>query len=70
MFEILTLIQTKKMEKIPIILFNHKFWEPMHKFIKETLVHKMKTVGDKDDELYQIVDNEESIIRVIEEYYA
>jgi len=67
LFEVLTLIQTKKMEKIPVILYDHKFWGPMHEFIKKTMVHDEETVGDLDDELYQIVDSVDGIMKVIKD---
>ena len=66
LFEVLTLIQTKKIKKIPVILFNHEFWQPLHEYIKMTMVHDVETVSDEDDELYQIVDDEETIIKLIE----
>ncbi len=65
LFEVLTLIQTHKMTRVPVILVNHKFWQPLHGFIKETLVHDVDTIADEDDELYQIVDSEESVFKVL-----
>lgn len=65
LFEVLTLIQTKKMPKLPVILVDHAFWEPLHVFIKKTMVHDLETVHDEDDELYEIVDTEEAIMEVI-----
>ena len=56
------------MERIPVILFGHDFWGPMHKFIKEIFVHKFETIGDEDDELYQIVDNVDSAIGLIKDF--
>ena len=67
LFEVLTLIQTRKIAKIPVILFNHEFWQPLHTYIKKTLVHDVETVSDEDDELYQIVDTEEAILKIIEQ---
>jgi predicted Rossmann-fold nucleotide-binding protein len=66
LFEILTLIQTKKIKKRPVVLFDHAYWEPLHAFIKEVLVHRVATIDDRDDELYQIVDDPESAFRLIE----
>ena len=65
LFEILTLIQTKKVPKVPVILVGHEFWEPMHLYIKKLFVHKFETVSDEDDELYQIVDSIESVMKLI-----
>lgn len=68
LFEVLTLIQTKKIKKVPVILFDHAFWGPLHKYIKTTLVHDVDTISSEDDEIYQIVDSEESILKVIEDF--
>lgn len=66
LFEVLTLIQTKKIQKMPVILIDHEFWGPLHFFIKKLFVHKFETVSDEDDELYQIVDSHESAMEIIE----
>lgn len=68
LFEVLTLIQTKKMKKVPVILYDHEFWGPLHSYIKQTLVHDIDTISSEDDEIYQIVDSEESILKVIEDF--
>lgn len=65
LFEVLTLMQTKKIKRRPVILYDHAFWGPLHTFIKKILVHDVKTVGPEDDELYQIVDSVESVMEVI-----
>ncbi|MBD3311413.1 MAG: TIGR00730 family Rossman fold protein [Candidatus Magasanikbacteria bacterium] len=66
LFEVLTLIQTKKISKVPVLLYDHKFWQPLHSFIKKIFVHQLETVGDEDDEIYQIVDDIDSIVKIIE----
>ena len=68
LFEILTLIQTKKMEKIPILLLDHSFWKPLHAYVKKIFVHNFETIESEDDELYQIVDHETNLVRVLEDY--
>ncbi len=65
LFEVLTLIQTKKMKKMPIILVDHAYWEPLHVFIKKVMVHDLETVHDEDDELYEVVDSEEAVMEVV-----
>lgn len=56
-FEIVTLVQTKKIRPIPIILFGKKFWEPLASFI-ETVVYKEYANIDKENmDLYVIVDS-------------
>ncbi len=66
LFEVLTLMQTGKMSRRPVVLFDHKFWGPLHTFIKEDLVHRFATISNEDDEFYQIVDNIDSVMEVME----
>jgi uncharacterized protein (TIGR00730 family) len=68
LFEVLTMIQTKKMKPRPIILLDHDFWQPMHSFIKKMLVHDIATISDEDDELYQIVDSEQGVMEVLKKW--
>lgn len=69
-FEVLTLMQTGKMVKRPVILYDHSFWGPLHTYIKEVLYHGVGTISDTDDELYQIVDDVDSIFTAIEQWKA
>lgn len=47
LFEILTLIQTKKVENFPVVLMGKEFWQPLRSLIEERLV-EAKTI-DKED---------------------
>lgn len=64
-FEIITLIQTNKIEKVPLVLVGKKFWKPIDKFIKKSLCKKYKTIGKKDIDLYTMTDDEDEIIKII-----
>jgi uncharacterized protein (TIGR00730 family) len=64
-FEIITLIQTKKIEKVPVILVGEKFWKPIAKFIKKDLCKKYKTINLEDVDLYTLTDDENKIIDII-----
>ncbi|MEA3399354.1 MAG: TIGR00730 family Rossman fold protein [Patescibacteria group bacterium] len=67
LFEILTLRQTNKINNIPIILVGSDFWNPLQKFIDETIVEKYKTVDKRELEIYKIVDDEDEILKAIKE---
>ena len=56
-FEILTLVQTKKIRKAPIVLFGKAYWGPLLAFIEKTLYTEHKTVDEKDMSLYVLVDS-------------
>lgn len=64
LFEILTLIQTGKIEKRPVILVGTSYWNNLDKFIKENLLAREK-IDAEDVNLYTITDNEEEVIEII-----
>lgn len=65
LFEVLTLQQTGKIGKIPVILFGSDFWNPIEKMIKEVLLEKYQTINKEDMNLYIIKDNEDEILEII-----
>jgi hypothetical protein len=65
LFEILTLQQTNKIGRIPVILFGTEFWNPIDKTIRENLLEKFNTVSEKDVNLYVITDDEDEILDII-----
>jgi uncharacterized protein (TIGR00730 family) len=56
-FEIVTLVQTKKIRQVPIILFGREYWEPLLSFIEKTLYQKNATINESDTSLYTLVDS-------------
>jgi len=65
-FEVLTLIQTKKIPGyIPIICVNRKFWEPIMKWIEEVNYGKNKFIDKEDMEFYRVVDTAEEAFEII-----
>lgn len=67
LFEILTLEQTNKIGKIPVILYGSEFWSPIEKVIKEILLDKYQTINKEDSEIYKIMDDEDEILKLIKE---
>ncbi len=64
-FEILTLVQTKKVESVPIILVGSEYWRPLEKFIlNEVLSRGM--IDSEDMNLFFIEDNEQKILDIIQ----
>jgi uncharacterized protein (TIGR00730 family) len=66
--EILTLTQTGKSEKIPIILVNSDFWCGLIDWIKNRMFEE-KTIGAKDLELISIIDDPKQVVSAILDYY-
>jgi len=70
LFEALTLIQTEKIGKFPIILVGKSFWEGLVSWIKDVLLHKYKYICDKDLDLFSIVDDADSAVEIINKFYS
>lgn len=56
-FELVTLIQTKKIKPIPIILLGKDFWIPLLSWIEEMLYKKYGAIDEKDMAIYTLVDS-------------
>ncbi len=69
LFEAITLIQTKKIGKFPIILVGTEFWGGMMDWIKATLLEKYGNVSPKDMDLFHLVDTDEEVVSIINNFY-
>ncbi|HWH07464.1 MAG TPA: TIGR00730 family Rossman fold protein [Candidatus Paceibacterota bacterium] len=54
--EIVTLVQTKKIRKVPIVLYGKEYWDPFIKIFEERLYKEYKAVDEADLDLYKVVD--------------
>jgi len=68
LFESLTLIQTQRMERFPVILFGSKYWKGLVDWIKNALVTE-RNIDPKDLNLFQVVDTPEAVVSAIKEFY-
>jgi uncharacterized protein (TIGR00730 family) len=64
-FEILTLVQTKKIPKVPIILVGRDYWEPLRDFILDNVYVEHGAVDEEDLSLYRIEDDHDRIVDII-----
>ncbi|OGF33053.1 Rossman fold protein, TIGR00730 family [Candidatus Falkowbacteria bacterium RIFOXYD2_FULL_35_9] len=63
--EILTLIQTRKMQKTPIILVGIKFWTPLIKWFEKSFRDQYKTIHSEDLKLFNLVDSAEEVMKIV-----
>jgi len=63
-FETMVLIQTKKIERFPVIIMGKDFWGPLDSFIQESLVAK-GTISEKDLDLIHVTDDPDEAIEII-----
>lgn len=67
LFEILTLIQTKKMEPAPIILVGKDFWKPLDSYIRYYFRDDMETIDPDDPQLYYITDDLTEVVTIADQ---
>lgn len=65
-FEILTLVQTRKIPKIPLVLIGREYWGPLCEWFENALRDEFKTVSPGDLELYHLVDTVDEAFEIIE----
>ncbi len=63
LFEILTLEQTGKMGKVPILLYDSKYWNPLVDIIKSGLAKEYKTISPEDVQLFKVVDSLDEVMK-------
>lgn len=68
MFEVITLMQTGKMPRVPVILVGKKYWKPLDKFIKKHVL-KNGLISNGDERIYTITEDFRTIRRLINKSY-
>lgn len=65
LFEILTLIQTGKIRKNPVILVGSDFWKPLEVYIKHVLLEVHGAINKADLDLFVITDDHDLIEKIV-----
>jgi len=69
LFEILALMQTRKIDRTPVVLVGSDFWRPFDAAIRQVMLDQYQTIAYEDTELYRIYDNYDDIVNYINETY-
>lgn len=69
LFEAMTLIQTNKIDKFPIILVGSQFWTGLVDWFKQTLLDEFKNISPEDLDIFKVVDTSEEVLDIIEKFY-
>jgi uncharacterized protein (TIGR00730 family) len=70
LFEALTLIQTKKVARFPIIMVGTEYWSGLLSWINTVMCEKEKNINPEDMNLIKLVDTAEDVVKVIDEFYG
>jgi uncharacterized protein (TIGR00730 family) len=68
LFEALTLVQTKKVTKFPVVLLGTEYWGGLYDWISKTVLESGK-VGEKDISLLHLTDDVDDAVKVVHDAY-
>ena len=66
----MTLIQTQKIGKFPIICVGADYWGGLFDWIKEVMLKKEMNISEEDLDLYTLVDTPEDAVQQIDQFYS
>ncbi|HLT81636.1 MAG TPA: TIGR00730 family Rossman fold protein [Cyclobacteriaceae bacterium] len=69
LMEALTLIQTHKTARFPVVMVGKKFWSGLVDWFRDALLHE-GMISPEDLDLYNIVDTPEEAVKVIDDFYS
>ncbi|PIW97173.1 TIGR00730 family Rossman fold protein, partial [Candidatus Kaiserbacteria bacterium CG_4_8_14_3_um_filter_38_9] len=64
-FEIVTLIQTKKIDPLPIVLIGSEYWNPLIVWFEKDLLKKHKVINKEDLDLFKVFDSVDEAVKYI-----
>lgn len=70
LFEVLTLVQTKKITQVPIVLVGKSYWTGLKDWIINTLLAEENNIAAKDLALIPITDDIEEVVQIINNFYG
>jgi hypothetical protein len=68
-FEAITLIQTNKIARFPVVLVGKSYWKGLVEWVKEQLLRENPFISEEDLNLFSIVETGEEAVRVINDFY-
>lgn len=69
LFEVLTLVQTRKITPVPIILVGTQFWHGMREWIRTVMLEQEGNISPEDINLLPMTDDPEEVVRIINDFY-
>jgi len=68
LFEAITLIQTNKLVRFPVVLIDKKYWKGLIDWIKERMLEE-GMISDDELDIFNLVDSVEEAVEVIDDFY-
>jgi uncharacterized protein (TIGR00730 family) len=70
MFEAITLIQTEKIGKFPIVLIGKEYWSGLVKWLREEMLEDEGNISPRDLDLFTIVETADEAVDIINNFYS
>lgn len=70
LFEAITLIQTKKIGKFPIVLIGIDYWSGLVDWIKQRMLEEEENISEKDLDIFSVVDTAKEAVEKLDLFYS
>ena len=70
LFEALTLMQTEKIKKQPIVLYDSTFWAGLLDWFQSVMAERYQTISPDDHKLFYMADSPEQVVKAIEDFHV
>ena len=65
LFGVMTLVQTGKIPRVPIVLFGSEFWNPLKSFVVDEMLKKHHAIDERDLQLFEITDSIDRAVEIV-----
>ncbi len=69
LFEALTLIQTKKISRRPVVLIGHAYWDGLIEWIRSAMLEQEHNISPEDLDLFTVVDTADEAVEYVDEFF-
>lgn len=69
-FEVATLIQTRKMLEVPLVLVGSDYWQGLLNWMKETMMHRENNISPADLDLLKVADTADEVAEHVKAFYT
>jgi uncharacterized protein (TIGR00730 family) len=69
MFEVMTLVQTKKVDKVPMIMVGKEYWSGMLDWMKKSMLTEEHNINAEDLKLFEVTDDPDRVVKIINSFY-
>jgi len=69
LFEVLTLVQTKKITPVPIVLVGKDYWAGLKQWMQQQMLEESQNINPADLDLMPITDSPAEVVRLIDRFY-